>query len=213
MIPFNTQPPDSFLHAIINRLVLNASFINNLGLYHGKMGIAIFFAYYAKYTQNTLYENFTYDLIEEIYEDIHTEYPVNLENGLCGIGWGILYLLQNSLIQGEPDEILSVVDQKIMERNVLRMTDFSVETGLAGMYAYIQKRIKYNRSIGGSQPFDKQYWEDWEKLSTSEFSANPVTIDNIIDGTDFSDKMDITKYPLGLNNGCAGYGLRLLLQT
>jgi len=40
---------------INNVLLLNASFIDNLGLMHGEMGIAIYFFHLALETQNKIY--------------------------------------------------------------------------------------------------------------------------------------------------------------
>ncbi|MDR2773648.1 MAG: hypothetical protein LBC19_02690 [Tannerella sp.] len=38
------------LPRIANHLMINASFLSDLGLYHGKMGIVLFFAHYSRYT-------------------------------------------------------------------------------------------------------------------------------------------------------------------
>ena len=69
-------------------LTINSSFIGDLGLFHGRMGIILFFAHYARATQSKHYEDFAGCLLDELYEEIHEDLPVNLENGLCGIGWG-----------------------------------------------------------------------------------------------------------------------------
>ena len=45
------------LNRIIHYLILNASFIRDLGLLDGKMGICIFFYLYARQTGSKLYEN------------------------------------------------------------------------------------------------------------------------------------------------------------
>jgi len=52
---------------IINVLLLNSSFIDNLGLMHGKTGIAIFFFNLARTTKNQIYEDYAGELIDEIY--------------------------------------------------------------------------------------------------------------------------------------------------
>ncbi len=77
---------------IINTLLLNASFIDNIGLMHGKMGISIFFFHLSRKTGKQIYEDYAGELIDEIYDDINTSTPVDFENGLAGIGWGIEYL-------------------------------------------------------------------------------------------------------------------------
>ena len=52
------------------------------------MGIILFFARYAHTTQSKHYEDFARCLLDELYEEAQEDLPVNLENGLCGIGWG-----------------------------------------------------------------------------------------------------------------------------
>ena len=71
---------------IINTLLLNASFNDNLGLMHGKTGIAIYFFHLFRETSNQIYEDYAGELIEDIYEEISKNTPVNFENGLAGIG-------------------------------------------------------------------------------------------------------------------------------
>lgn len=39
---------DQILTRIANHLIINTSFMTDLGLYHGKMGIVLFFAHYAQ---------------------------------------------------------------------------------------------------------------------------------------------------------------------
>ena len=101
------------LRRIANILLLNASFIDNLGLLKGKVGIAIFFYHYARCTQNKIFEDYAGELIDEIYEEINTNTPVNFENGLTGIGWGIEYLVKNKFVQADTDEALKEIDNAV----------------------------------------------------------------------------------------------------
>lgn len=98
------------LRRIANFLLLNASFIDNLGLLNGKMGIAIFFYHYSRYTQNKIFEDYAGELIDEIYEEINVNTPVNFADGLTGIGWGIEYLVKNHFTEGDTDEVLAEID-------------------------------------------------------------------------------------------------------
>lgn len=101
------------LRRIANFLLLNASFIDNLGLMNGKMGIAIFFYHYARYTQTKIFEDYAGELIDEIYEEINANTPVNFSDGLTGIGWGIEYLVKKQFIEGDTDEVLAEIDNTI----------------------------------------------------------------------------------------------------
>jgi len=100
---------------IINTLLLNASFIDNIGLMHGKMGISIFLFQLARQTKNQIYEDYAGELIDEIYEEITTNTPVDFENGLAGIGWGIEYLVQNKFIEADTDVVHSESNERIFQ--------------------------------------------------------------------------------------------------
>ena len=90
---------------ITNILLLNSEFIENLGLMHGKTGIALYFFELAKKAQDSTYQDFAERLVDKIYEEISISTPLDFENGLAGIGWGIEYLVQNGFIEGNTDEI------------------------------------------------------------------------------------------------------------
>jgi hypothetical protein len=106
--------------------LLNASFIDNIGLLNGKMGIAIFFYHYSRYCGNKIYEDYAGELIDEIYEEINSSTPVNFANGLTGIGWGIEYLIQNKFVDADSDEALAEIDNAVylsMLNNPLLLDD------------------------------------------------------------------------------------------
>lgn len=203
---------DKLLTHIANHLIINTSFLNNLGLYHGKMGIAIFFAHYALYAANSLYDDFASELIDEIYEEIHEGQSVDLENGLCGIAWGILYLVQNGFIKGDINDILEDIDKKIMERDLRRITDLSFEKGLKGIYYYVNSRLDFSDHNKTKIPFDSIYISELEEASKNLENTNSThLISTIFESKTFCEK-DMTKWRLGLSDGCAGYGLKLMIK-
>jgi lantibiotic modifying enzyme len=212
---------DELLQRIANYLIINGSFTSSLGLYHGKMGIVLFFAHYARYTGNLLYDDFAGELLEEILEEIHTGIPVNFENGLCGIGWGVEYLVQNKFMEGDTAEILEDIDQRIMVLDPLQMKDISLKTGLAGIGYYVSTHVydmQDNRTA-----LDKDYlWNLMNVLSKADFRKDesrhestgfPITFPDFL----FENIVLIGKeagfsgFPLGIENGIAGAGLKLML--
>lgn len=109
---------DKRLQRIANVLLLNASFIDNLGLLNGKMGIAIFFYRYGRYSESKVFTDYAGELIDEIYEEISTTTTVDFANGLTGIGWGIGYLVENKFVDADTDEALADIDNTVY-RNIL----------------------------------------------------------------------------------------------
>lgn len=126
---------------IINVLLLNASFIDNLGLMHGKMGIAIYFFHLARETKNQIYENYAGELIDEIYEEITVNTPLDFENGLAGIGWGIEYLVQNGFIDAVADNVLEDFYIRL-QPSQYKFQGTGLMNGLLGLGAFYLKRLQ-----------------------------------------------------------------------
>ena len=224
---------NAFLHRIARHLILNAGYCKDLGLFHGKMGIILFFAHYARYAQNKIYNDFADQLLKEIYAEIHTETPINLKNGLCGIGWGIEYLLQMKFLEGDSNKILADLDAKIMERDPLRMKDESFETGAYGILYYIMVRLTSPNRKKENVPFDNIYLNCWKELieNKANGNSNPNAYDSLFlrwaNGEEVSINMDkflvnliagnalfddeFIYLPYGIQNGCAGIGLKNIL--
>lgn len=150
------------LRKIADYQMLHVGLHADIGLFSGKMGITIFFFHYARYSGLPIYEQFAEELLGEICEEIPLQMPIALGNGLCGIAWGIAYLHEYGFIEGELNEILSDMDERIMERNLLRLTDDSLETGYKGIALYISYRL--DLSNGHGFPFDKTFINDFRKL-------------------------------------------------
>ena len=128
---------------IAHALLLNASFIDNLGLLHGKMGIAIYFFCLARETGNKIYEDYAGELIDEICDEINSGTSCDFENGLAGIGWGIEYLVKEGFIEADPDEILEELDNRIIhELTYHTPEEIGLLRGLTGYIAYFHSRTK-----------------------------------------------------------------------
>jgi len=155
--------------SIINTLLLNSSFIDHLGLMHGKMGISIFFFHLARKTKNQIYEDYAGELIDEIYEEITVNTPIDFENGLAGIGWGIEHLVQNGFIEADTDEVLTEFDNRIFKWLIYNTPhDIGLLNGLLGIGAYLLERIQNAQSND-------------EKISTL---VNKQTLIHLIDELD-----------------------------
>lgn len=222
------------LKRIANHLTLNGGFTDNLGLYHGKMGIAIFFCHYARYINDISYNDFAGILIEQIYEEIHDKMYFDMEDGLCGIGWGIEYLIQNKFMEGNSQDILYEIDVKIMERDPLHLSDKSIRTGSGGILLYSTYRFQNlsGQQTGKNEFFDTLYNKALKKTarqivkeqtpqdsipiaSLYTKSVNNKKIDPALfllqlAGEPETDSEDITRWPLGIEKGCAGVGLKLM---
>ena len=222
---------DKILGQIAQNLILQSSFINNIGLLEGKMGIVIFFFHYAKYKNNIIFRRFAIELINEIYAEINNSVPYNFKDGLSGIAWGIEYLIRNNFMKGNPDEILVEIDKEIiLKYDVRRSVDFSLQTGLVGISHYVIYRCM-NRDINLGA-FPKDYIKDLlNSLEIKSYTDNHISLlvsylKLIINNEDIEsycflfDYVDTFRYKwnivkvnknLGISqNGYAGMGLKLL---
>jgi len=109
----NLQDCYSILQQISDVLLINGGFLNNPGLYSGETGIVLFFVRYARFTQNDLYLDYAYGLVEKIQNRINHNTLINYEQGLTGIGSTIEYLVQNGFFEADTDEILEDFDKRV----------------------------------------------------------------------------------------------------
>lgn len=224
------QYTEKLLQRIANHLLLNAGFSSNLGLYHGKMGIIIFFGHYARYTADTLYDDFAGILMEQLYEDIHDKMYFDIEDGLSGIGWGIEYLKHTNFIDGDINDMLKDIDRKIMEHDPLRLNDQNIRTGTGGILHYATYRMQNYSHLDKVELFDPLYLNSLLKVASQTGQQNEAfsiatQYINCMEGkkasynpTEFLSQLntiepandDITKWELGIENGCAGIGLKIM---
>lgn len=212
---------------IIPYLLANYPYASGRGLMHGKMGGVLFFFLYARFTGHAIYEEYAEMLMEDIYATMSDDVPVSFETGLCGIGWGIEYMIRHKLIEGDTDEILEDLDRKIMAWNPLRMEDASMTTGLGGILMYVNARIK---SYPRKMPFDLPYLKDLEAKAKELVTEDRFVKENIVEfGKLMSGMIDygslpslppflfgqlpveiknVSDYPLGIHNGLTGVILK-----
>lgn len=227
------QNNDNLLFRIANHLLINSRFLGNLGLFHGKMGAVIFFYHYSRYTSNSIYYEFAGELLDDIFKEIHDRLPIDFENGYLGIGWGIQYLAYKKFIDEDVDYVLDDIDNKIMERDIRRITDLSLKTGLEGLLHYILARLQNNRDV--RYLFDECYSADlkefvgrniikttiaapllnlmnslYQLYTMGQFSYNLSEQFSNFYGNKIPCGDKVNEWKLGLKEGCAGVGLKIM---
>lgn len=120
---------------------------NNHGLMHGNTGLCIFFYHLARQTNNPEFEQVADVLLEKVFANLSTSAPADFENGLAGIGWGIEYLVQNNFAEGNTDEILEEVDNKVFRAlNEDNHSSFELGNGLTGYLFYLVNRLQHKKA-------------------------------------------------------------------
>lgn len=167
------------LKDIADKELLTSLFMNDYSLMNGKMGCAVFFALLSRITENHWYEDFAGELLNNICQNITTQIPINFSHGLCGIGWGIEFLKYKGFIDDNTDDILSEIDKAVIEYDIRRIKEGSLETGVIGILAYVNSRLITRRDTSYI-PFDEDYLSDIGRIITKfEISKESITPDKI----------------------------------
>lgn len=208
------------IHAIARKLLLEGSFTNNIGLSDGKMGIAIFFFHYAQYTDNADYSNFALELVDEICDEISSNLSYNFKDGLSGVGWGILYLIQEGFIEADENEVLEEIDEFLMKQDFTKIKTNSLNTGLGGIVQYVTSRKTVKRThlaefvrSAGPRLDSCAKWSNYLNR-TSPDKTNDAFLREMLSST-ACENQDATnqKRTYGISkNGYAGIGLKLLFD-
>jgi len=101
---------DKILLTIANTITANMGNTTEIGLFNGKMGLAIFFYEYARYTGDCRYEKMADSLIDEVFANTKYLAITSVANGYGGIGIGLTYLLKKNLVSGSVSEIFHELD-------------------------------------------------------------------------------------------------------
>lgn len=219
---------ERYLHS----LMLSSKYLKNIGLIDGKTGIAIAYAAAARRLSNEVYYDCMSDMLDDVLVQTNSKLDIGFTSGLSGIGWGIEYLIQNKFVEGEGADVCEELDNKIMETDLRRISDKTLEKGLEGLLHYIifhlQGALKQNSRL----PFDNSYLSDIYCICTSLMKQNDnamlqslldiyctfyktgaiknynTTIFNFLPIITENYTTSILSCPLGLRNGLAGYILR-----
>ena len=162
-------------NSLVRELVQAGRRTSCLGLINGKMGIAIALFRYARLSGELTCEDVGCELLDEIYEHLDSSIPISFGSGLWGIGWGIEYLIQNSYMEGDADEVLKDIDQCAARCiHAYGMSGLSLNNGIVGLGRYILIRIipTFLKGDTVSSAFLKEYLIyliDWleERLAVS----------------------------------------------
>lgn len=210
-----------------NQLILHSNDQPQLiGLLDGQMGIVLTITKYirteARREAMCHFETVADFLYDNIMERVQFLHDIGFSSGLSGIAWGVEYLTQHDILPDHGDDICSDVDKRIMLTNILRMSDFSLESGLKGLWHYTWARIQGNLLAGLSLPFDHNYLQDWYSvisrnrnhfpemaLTRLEAALQGNLIKTEIDFRQFVKPMDVNIAPpdddLSLATGLASY--------
>lgn len=137
------------LSNIANYLLLGSSYINDVSLFHGKAGAMLALYSFSEKYHKPIFHEYADDLMQDIYKMVHDNLPIGIEQGLAGIGYAFTLLSNSDIIECDLNDVLYTIDHTIMCHDCRRMTDYTVKTGLFGVWLYICERMRRIHRGGG----------------------------------------------------------------
>lgn len=156
---------------MLNRMILHS--MDNpqaIGLLAGQTGIAVTIAQYARKNGHSELEEVADALLDNVIRRAATTRDISFAYGLSGICWGVEYLVQHGIMPGSAHEICHKADVHIAKADIGVMDDFSLETGLTGLWHYVMARIQGNMLAHLPQPFPEDYISKWLDI-TEKYEA------------------------------------------
>ena len=128
----------------------------NIGLMGGKIGVALFFFYYAKYKADDSMAEYAVELISEVFDEINNDFTLHTyAAGIAGIGWSIELLAKNGFLEIDSEETLSGLDNylyKAMMYEINNSGHYDFLHGAIGIGTYFLSRV--------SNPESRKYVEE-----------------------------------------------------
>jgi len=148
---------------IANTIIINNGKVNSMGLLNGKMGLALFLYYYARYI-DPRYKAYADQLIEEIQEKIQKERHSGYADGLAGVGVGIEHLIQQGFIEGDANEILEEFDEHIHNIVTRYPGQIDMINGITGYGKYYIARLNDSNNHKNNNPCANRIREQLFKI-------------------------------------------------
>ena len=108
---------ETILRKIANTLFINVQNMELYGLLRGKLGVALFFYHYARYSHQPSYSEFAEEYIDFVCDHLSMKSPKDFGNGLTGHAWTIHHVIESHFVDAEED-FLEEIDLIIGEMDV-----------------------------------------------------------------------------------------------
>lgn len=148
----------------VRRLPVMARYLANQpvaddSLFQGRAGRMVALCEYGAYAHTEEYDDLTADWLERISQDlVESDLPVGMAQGVCGMGWALLYLLGRGLVDDDLEAELQAVDRRVQAVAPGRVADFGFERGLGGILCYVTARLgQWRRTGRAGSPFSEDF--------------------------------------------------------
>lgn len=125
--------------AVHNYLHLNASFSDDIGIFNGKAGVALYLSQIdTPFCRNEVLVSF----INEILNQVDDTTPLSYGYGVSGIGYLLEYFLNLGVVNQDLNEILEEVHPRIVRSiQSAKIADIGLDSGVSGIGMYFIARL------------------------------------------------------------------------
>lgn len=102
-LAMETLNEEAIVHKLTDYILLNSCSLSSSGLYNGKAGIALTLFEVAKYFNDIYIEERASELLRETLLTKNDD--IGFENGLSGVGYVLLYLIENNFVDASFEEL------------------------------------------------------------------------------------------------------------
>jgi lantibiotic modifying enzyme len=137
---------------------------DNIGLMGGKIGIALFYFYYAKLLGEDKYADYGVELISDVFDVINNDFTYHTHaGGLAGIGWTVEHLAQNDFIDTDTNEVLADLDPYLHKTMIydIENENYDFLHGAVGNGVYFLGRLNSEKS----KEYLKELIDQMDKIS------------------------------------------------
>ena len=119
-----------------------------IGLYHGKMGLCIYYYELAGLTSERKYRVIANKLFDDIVRRVTDKIDIEPSGGLTGICMAVNFLIDSGFMKGNPNYLLKNYDDKIIQSLLFnRLLDFNPKIEMIrhvlGSLSYLTIRLKH----------------------------------------------------------------------
>lgn len=138
---------NKILQQVANTIVTNLANTEPTSLFNGKIGVCLFLYKYARYSGNKVYEDIASNMMDDVLEQLALDMSPSIMDGLAGIGYGLIELLREEFIEGDPDEDIFQDMDAVLLRNIkpLLTKEINTSTPLYSSGIYLISRMSFHK--------------------------------------------------------------------